>query len=90
MKAIIYNDWSWKNERMLHATEASFQKNFLRALPSLHAFLGCDSTSAFHGIGKMWLNTVKGNEGYCNTLGLLGESLQIEDPLFDMIKSMVC
>ena len=25
---------------------------FLRALPGLHAFSGCDSTSAFHGIGK--------------------------------------
>ena len=33
---------------------------------------------------------VKGNEMYYNALGLLGESLQIEDHLFDIIESMVC
>ena len=43
-------------------------------LPGLHAFSGCDSTSWFHGIPK----------------GLLGKTLQIEDDLFDMIKSIVC
>ena len=80
-----------KNERILNVTETPFQKNFLRALPGLHTFSGCDSTSAFHRIGKRkWLNIVKGNEEYCNALGLLGESLQIEDPLFDMIESIVC
>ena len=30
------------------------------------------------------------NLEYCYALGLAEESLQIEDPLFDMIKSMVC
>ena len=68
-----------------------FEKNFFRALPSLHNFLRCDSTSAFYGIGKRkWLNIVTGNEVYWKALSLLGESLQIEDPLFDMIESMVC
>ena len=33
---------------------------------------------------------VKGNEGYCNALCLLGQSLQIEDPLFEIIERMVC
>ena len=35
------------------------------------------------------MDIAKGNEEYCKTLGLFGESLQIKDPLFDMIKSMV-
>ena len=35
------------------------------------------------------MNIVKGNEEYCKTLGLFGESLQIKDPLFDMIEGMV-
>ena len=70
---------------------SDFAKNFFRALPGLHALLGCDSTIAFNGIGKRkWLNIVKGNEEYCNALGLLGESLQIEDHLFDMTESMLC
>ena len=35
------------------------------------------------------MNIVKGNEEYCKTLGLFGESLQIKDPLFDMIEGVV-
>ena len=47
--------------------------------------------SAFHGIGKRkWLNIVKGNKECCKKLGLLGENLQIKDPLFDITKSMIC
>jgi len=41
-----------KKERILNVTEASFEESLLRAFPGLHAFSGCDSTSAFHGIGK--------------------------------------
>ena len=67
-----------------------FEKNFLRVLPGLHDFLGCDLMSAFHRIGKeKGLNIVKGNKEYCKTLGLLGESVQIEDHLFDLIANMV-
>ena len=47
--------------------------------------------SAFHGIGKRkGLNIVKSDEEDCKALGLLGESLQVEDALFDMIESAVC
>ena len=57
----------------------------------MHAISGCDSTSVFHGMGKMkWLNIIKGNEEYYNALGLLEESPQIENHLFDMIESMIC
>ena len=35
------------------------------------------------------MNIVKGNEEYCKTLGLFRESLQLKDPLFDMIEGMV-
>ena len=46
--------------------------------------------SAFLGIGKRkWLNIVKGKKDYCKAIGRLGESLQIEDHLFDMIENMV-
>ena len=58
--------------------------------PALHDFSGGDLMSAFLGIGKRkWLNIVKGKKEYCKALGLLGESLQIEDHLFDMIENMV-
>ena len=63
----------------------------MRVLPDMHAISGGDSTSVFHGMGKMkWLNIIKGNEEYYNALGLLEESSQIENHLFDMIESMIC
>ena len=44
---------------------SDFEKNFVRALPDLHDFSGCDLTSAFHGIDRRkWLNIVKGNKEY--------------------------
>ena len=62
------------NERILNVTEATFQKNFWRAVPD----------------SKEWLNIVKDNEEYCNAPGILGESLQTEYPLFVMIENMLC
>ena len=59
---IIIKIGSGKYERMLNVTESSLDQNLIRSLPGLHAFSGCDSTSAFHGIGKIkWLNLVKKN-----------------------------
>ena len=42
-----------KYERMLNVTESSLDENLIRSLPGLHAFSDCDSTSVFHGIGKI-------------------------------------
>lgn len=66
-------------------TEAASKKYFLGALPGLHAFSGCDSTSAFHGMGKIrGLNIVK---KVTKSTASLQESLQIEDALFYMIET---
>lgn len=35
------------------------------------------------------MDIAKGNEEYCKTLGLFGESLQIKDPLFNVIEGMI-
>ena len=62
----------------------------MKALPGLHAFPGCDSATSFHGISKRkCLNIVQGSEKQCNALGLLGQSFQVEDRVFVMIKSIV-
>ena len=55
-----------RNERILNATQAPFEERLSISLPGLHAFSGCDSMSAFHGIGKVkWLSLVKSHEHYC-------------------------
>ena len=68
----LYIRYLWEFQLSLclaqHAVKknSDFKKHFLIALPCLHVFSGCDSTSPFHGTGKRnrW-NIVKGNEEYC-------------------------
>ena len=80
-----------KNERILNVSDTPYEESFLRSLPGLHAFSGCDSTSAFHGISKIkWLTLVKSSQVYCDALCLLGESLDIEDAILCSIEQMVC
>ena len=80
-----------KYEWMLNVIESSLDEDLIRFLPGLHAFSGCDSTSVFHGIGKIkWLNLVKKHEIFCDGLCLLGESLDIEETVYDIIEQMVC
>ena len=76
---------------MLNVIESSLDEDLIRFLPGLHVFSGCDSTSVFHGIGKIkWLNLVKKHEIFCDGLCLLGESLDIEETVYGIIEQMVC
>ena len=68
-----------------------WQPELVEALPSLHAISGCDSVSAFNGIGKAkWLSTLEKREEYMNAMRLLGESLEVTEILFAIIERMLC
>ena len=42
-----------------------FTSSLVDCLPSLHAISGCDTVSAFYGIGKAkWITTVEKKEEY--------------------------
>ena len=70
---------------------SDFEKNFLRALPGFYDFSGWDLTSAFYRIGKKSGSIkLKIKKEYSKALGLLGEYLQIEDHLFNMIENILC
>ena len=77
--------------RILDTQATDWLSDLLEALPSLHAISGCDSVSAFHGLGKgKWLSTLSKKEEYVEAMRLLGESLQINENLFCTIERMVC
>ena len=77
-------------KRMLSVTEYSLDKNLIRSLPGLHTFSDCDSTSVFHGIGKIKeLNLIEKHEIFCDLLCLLGKSVDIKETVYDVIKQMV-
>ena len=88
---IIIKIGNGKYERMLNVTGSSLDENLIRSLSGLHDFSGCYLKSAFHGIDKIkWLNLVKKNEIFCDALCLLGESLDIEETVYNVIEQMVC
>ena len=51
-----------------------YGENICEALPSLHAFTGCDSVSAFSGKGKQSaVKVILKDEGLCETMRELGQ-----------------
>ena len=61
------------------------------ALPGIHVFSGCDSTSAFHGKGKVRPFTlVKESEAFQNYLINLGDQFTLSDHLASSLEEVVC
>ena len=64
-----------------------------RALPGLHAFTGCDSTSAFVGCGKkagLALISASSSGAARQAMALLGTSFNVRNDLMDMCEQFVC
>ena len=60
------------------------------ALPALHAISGCDSTSAFYGVGKKKVyNIVKNVGAYMEALKELGNQHIFNKSFFPVIQKMV-
>ena len=61
------------------------------ALPGLHAFTGCDSTSAFSGKGKRNpLKLCKNNPDLCEGLTMLGQNFEIHDDTLKECERFAC
>eukprot|EP00794_Sanderia_malayensis_P014792 gene14792-16327_t len=61
------------------------------SLPALHAFTGCDYTSAFHGIGKVKaLKVLKKDERFQYVFGVIGDDFEFDGDLFEIIQEFVC
>ena len=61
------------------------------ALPGLHAFTGCDSTSCFAGKGKKApLKLCRDDSTACQAMSLLGRSFELEATSFLTCEKFVC
>ena len=61
------------------------------ALPALHSFSGCDSTSAFVRKGKQLpLKTLKQHPEFLEAFSALGHSTDIPSYIFDSLEHFVC
>ena len=77
--------------RYLDINENEIEDDVKRALPGLHAFTGCDSTSCFVGKGKVKCHDVmKSDSRYISAFSLLGEFPTVSDSVADVIEEFVC
>ena len=64
---------------------------FTKALVSIHAFTGCDTVSAFAGLGKSKaIKIMAKNFDYIKLLEKLGENLHLEEEIIKYIEGFVC
>ena len=59
-------------------------------MPSLHVISGCNAVCTFHGIRKStWLSTIQKKEECLDALRLLGETLEVDNGIFNTIERLV-
>ena len=79
--------------RLINITELAegYTQAHCTALMCLHAFTGCDTTSAFKGLGKIKpLKVLQKNPKFAATLSRLGESWEVPEDLIDDLEEFAC
>ena len=79
-------------QRLLNITELaeSYTQRYCSAYLDTYAFTGCDTTSAFKGIGKVKpLKVLQKNPKFVEALGQLGESWNVSTELVDELEKFV-
>ena len=90
---ILFDTGTGNKQLLIDVTKiaADFGQEKCTALMALHAFTGCDSTSAFKGIGKV--NPVKlmmRLQRYIPVLDKLGDTWEISEELSNDLNSFTC
>lgn len=78
------------NVRVLDPASLDVNHETKLALPALHAISGCDSVSAFHGIGKAKWVKLMDKEEHRLALALLGEDIDVPENVSKAIEVIVC
>ena len=90
---ILFDTGTGNNKRLLNISEiaAGYTQQYCTALLSLHAFTGCDTTSAFKGLGKVRpIKALQKQPRFVQALAQLGDSWDIPDTLFDDLEAFTC
>ncbi len=94
VKQRVLFDTGVGNKRRLldiHGIIAEVGTQLCLALPALHAFIGCDSTSAFVRRGKVTpLKLLQKHPEFTDTFMQLGLSPSVEPQLFEDLEHFVC
>ena len=90
---ILFDTGTGNKKRLINISEMarSLTPMFSTALLSLHAFTGCDTTSAFKGIGKLKpLKILENNNEYKKVFSELGNECTITQDTKDKLEAFTC
>ena len=90
---ILFETGRGNNRRCIDVTTlaTSLSSEYCTALLGLHAFTGCDTTSAFKGKGKVKALKIMQNDArFQNAFQLLGEAWKLEKETVDEIDRFAC
>ena len=91
--SILFDTGTGNKKRLINISEMarSLTPMFCTALLSLHAFTGCDTTSAFKGIGKLKpLKILENNNEYKKVFSELGNECTITQDTKDKLEAFTC
>lgn len=90
---IMFHTGTGNKKRLIDVSEMSrsYSQQHLTALMALHAFSGCDTTSAFKGLGKVRpLKTLSRMPKFGETLARLGDTWDVPRDLVDLLNEFTC
>ena len=90
---ILFDTGTGNNRRLLNMTELAKASTpaYCTSLMVIHAYSGCDTTSAFKGLGKVKpIKLLQGNAKYADTLSTLGDSWTVSDELVQEFENFTC
>ena len=73
-------------EKVVDGIDYNNKADVSEALLGLHAFTGCDTTSAFHGRGKVKAFRLMLKHDFVSTFKSLGQSWEVSQELFEKLR----
>ena len=90
---VLFDTGTGNNRRLLNITELANANTpaYCTSLLVIHAYSGCDTTSAFKGLGKVKpIKVLQGNLKYSESLSTLGDSWDVSDELVQEFDAFTC
>ncbi len=90
---LLFDTGAGNHRRLLNVKEIArdLPQEFCTALLAMHAFSGCDSTSAFKGIGKMKpIKTLQKRPKFVPVFAKLGDKWDVDDDVYAGLEEFTC
>jgi hypothetical protein len=90
---LLFDTGTGNNKKLLNVSQiaAGYGQEYCTALMCLHAFTGCDSTSAFVGKGKAKpIKTMQHCPRFCKILAMLGDEWEVPAGLMKETEHFTC